>query len=61
MSLGGPPLKMRLKKSCRSAGFVGPVACSEGVLKGSVEKFKDLLGESLKLNDTVYCCLINVM
>lgn len=32
MSLGGPPLKMRLKKSCRSAGLVGPVACSEGVL-----------------------------
>lgn len=34
MSLGGPPLKMRLKKSCKSAGLVGPVACSEGDLKG---------------------------
>lgn len=33
MSLGGPPLKMRLKKSCKSAGLVGPVACSEGDLK----------------------------
>lgn len=33
MSFGGPPLKMRLKKSCKSAGLVGLAACSDGVLK----------------------------
>lgn len=43
MSLGGPPLKMRLKKSCKSAGLVGPGACSEGVLKGKGGKIRDAL------------------
>lgn len=32
MSFGGAPLKMRLKKSCRSAGLVGPGDGSEGGL-----------------------------
>lgn len=32
ISLGGAPLKIRLKKSCKSGGLVGPGACSEGVL-----------------------------
>lgn len=42
MSLGGPPLKMRLKKSCKSAGLVGLGALSEGVLKresGKVQRY----------------------
>lgn len=33
MSFGGAPLKMRLKKSCKSAGLVGPGGCSEGGLE----------------------------
>ena len=40
MSLGGPPLKIRLKKSCKSAGLVGGVALSEGVLEVKVGKFR---------------------
>lgn len=43
MSFGGPPLKMRLKKSCKSAGLVGPGACSEGALKVKVGGFRHLL------------------
>lgn len=42
MLLGGAPLKMRLKKSCRSAGLVGPVVCSEGDLGAHVGKSRPL-------------------
>lgn len=39
MLLGAAPLKMRLKKSCRSAGLVGPVVCSEGDLEAKVGNY----------------------
>lgn len=39
MLLGGAPLKMRLKKSCRSAGLLGPVACSDGDLEGKIGEY----------------------
>lgn len=42
MLLGGAPLKMRLKKSCRSAGLVGPVVCSEGDLEAKVGSYMEL-------------------
>lgn len=42
MLLGGAPLKMRLKKSCRSAGLVGPVVCSEGDLDAKVGNYVEL-------------------
>lgn len=42
MLLGGAPLKMRLKKSCRSAGLVGPVVCSDGDLEAKDGKYMEL-------------------
>lgn len=42
MLLGGAPLKMRLKKSCRSAGLVGLVVCSEGDLEAKVGNYMEL-------------------
>lgn len=49
-SVGGPPLKMRLKKSCRSAGLGGPGLCSGFVLKRKDDVFKKTFrGEILPL------------
>lgn len=42
MLLGGAPLKMRLKKSCRSAGLVGPVVCSDGDLEAKDGNYMEL-------------------